>query len=165
MLNGSRNTGKLRFKYKVDLFPNADGQVIPVKRPRIEVVFRKFSEHTDPKINPELKVLALVDSGADICFIPRSIANILQLELDENTKKETIGAGGKFTTYRSKMYLEISYKGERVGVDTVDVAFPEKDPPNVEIKRNILIGRKGLFDKYQITFNEKQQTLDFKKIT
>ena len=126
---------------------------------------KKFSEHVDPKTNPEFRTLALVDSGADVCFIPRSIANILTLELDEETKKESIGAGGKFTTYKTKVYLEIFYKGERIGVDTVDVVFPKADPPGVEIKRNILIGRKGLFSKYQITFNDKQQTLDFKKIT
>jgi len=165
MLRGSRNTNKLHFKYKSDLFKNDNGNVIPVKRPRIEVVFRKFSEHTNPETNPEFRTLALVDSGADICFIPRSIANILKLDIDEATKKESIGAGGKFTTYKTKVFLEIFYKGERIGVDTVDVVFPEKDPPNVEIKRNILIGRKGLFDKYQITFNEKQKTLDFKKTT
>ena len=104
-----------------------------------------------------------MDSGADICFIPRAIANILQLEVDEKSKKNSIGAGGKFTTYRSKMYLEILYKGQRIGIDTVDVAFPERDPIGVELKRNILIGRSGLFTKYQITFNDKQKAIDFKK--
>ena len=107
---------------------------------------------------------ALVDSGADICFIPRAIANILRLEVDEKSKKSSIGAGGKFTTYRSKMYLEILHKGQRVGIGTVDVAFPEHDPDGIEFqKRNILIGRSGLFTKYQITFNDKQKTIDFKK--
>ncbi len=113
--------------------------------------------------NPEFRTHALVDSGADICFIPRAIANILHLDIDETSKKSTVGAGGEFTTYRSKMYLEIVYKGQRIGIDTVDVAFPESDPSGVELKRNILVGRSGLFTKYQITFNDKQETLDFKK--
>ena len=70
MLRGSRNSDKLHFKYKAVLVKNEDGKVIPIKRPSIEVIFRKFSEHTDPKTNPEFRTLALVDSGADICFIP-----------------------------------------------------------------------------------------------
>lgn len=163
-MRGSRFTDKLHFKYRADRFKNDDGKLVSIKRPRIEVIFRKFSEHADPKENPEFWTHALVDSGADICFIPRAIANVLRLEVDEESKKSTTGAGGKFTTYRLKMYLEILYKGQRVGIDTVDVAFPERDPDGVELERNILVGRSGLFTKYQITFNDKQKTIDFKKI-
>ena len=82
----------------------------------------------------------------------------------KNPKKSTVGAGGKFTTYRTKMYLEMLYKGQRIDVGTVDAAFPESDPSGVELERNILIGRSGLFTKYKITFNDKQKTIDFKKI-
>ena len=164
MVRGSRFTGKLHFKYRADLFENDTGKVIPIKRPRIEVIFRKFSEHAVPGTNPEFRTHALVDSGADICFIPKTIANILQLDIDEKSKKSTVGAGGKFTTYRTKMYLEMLYKGQRIDVGTVDVAFTESDPSGVELERNILIGRSGLFTKYKITFNDKQKTIDFKKI-
>ena len=54
-------------------FENDTGKVIPIKRPRIEVVFRKFSEHAVPGTNPEFRTRALVDSGADICFIPKTV--------------------------------------------------------------------------------------------
>ena len=160
-MRGSRFTDRLHFKYRTNPF---DDEKVPIKRPKIKVIFRKFPEQVDPKENPEFEIYALVDSGADICLISRGIANILQLEIDEKSKKSTISAGGKFTTYRSKVYLEIPYKGQRVGIGTVDVAFPERDPDGVDIRTNILVGRRELFTKYQITFNDKQKTIDFKKI-
>lgn len=165
-MRGFRSTDKMHFKYHVDWADNEDKtKKIPVHRPKIEVVLRKFSERYDPKTNPEFRIHALVDSGADICFIPREIATILQLDLDEKTKKETTGANGKFWTFRAKMYLEVVDKGKRIGVDTVEVAVLEKDPDDIEAEKNILIGRRGLFNKYEITFNETYLHINFKKIS
>lgn len=79
-------------------------------RPRIDVVFRKSSSPPDPVANPEFRSRALVDSGADICFIPKAAADILRLEVDEDSKKITTGAGGVFATYRANMHLEILYE-------------------------------------------------------
>ena len=161
MLRGSRHTGRLHFKYSTDRFENSN---VLIKRPRIDVIFRKFPERAVPEKNPEFTTLALVDSGADVCFISRTIANALRLDIDEKSKQTSTGAGGEFTTYRSKMYLEILYKGQRIGIDTVDVLFPESDPVGVHFRKNVLIGRSGLFDKYVVTFNNKQKTLDLKKM-
>ena len=63
-MGGSRFTDKLHFKYRADRFKDDDGELVSIKRPRIEVIFRKFSEHADPKENPEFWTHALVDSGA-----------------------------------------------------------------------------------------------------
>ena len=164
MTGGDRQSDKFSLKYHTDLFKNVEGKPIPVKRPRIEVIFRKYSERADPDKNPEFRTYALVDSGADICFISRQIANILKLELKEETKKEIIGVGGKFWTYRTKMYLEILNKNRRIGIDMVDVAVPEKDPEGIELERNILLGRHGLFDNYEITFNESSTYMVFRRI-
>lgn len=164
MIGGDRLSEKLRFKYHTDHFKSSDGKIIPFKRPRIEVVFRKFSERFDLETNPEFRTFALVDSGADMCYIPRQVANILKLELKEESKKTTIGANGSFSTYRTTIYLEILNKGRRIGIGTVEVAVPENDPPDLEIERNILLGRKGLFEKYEITFNEPKQFLELRKI-
>ncbi len=164
MVRGDRFEEKPHYKYKVDSFKDENGVEVSRQRPRIEVVFRNHAERYDPKTNPEFRTYGLVDSGADVCFIPRTIAEILKLELKEESKKESIGAGGKFTTYKTEMYLEIVYKGKRIGIDTVDVMVSEKDPVGIELEKNILIGRKGLFDKYEITFNEPQKVMNFKKI-
>ncbi len=146
------------------MFKNSNGERKPVKRPRIEVYLRKYSETANPETNPEFRAFALVDSGADICHVPRQIANILKLELDPATRKESVGAGGKFWTYRTKMYVEILNKGRRVGIDMVEVVVTETDPVEVETAVNILLGRSGLFDKYEITFNDSAKILSFKHI-
>ncbi len=164
MKGGFRNSEKFGFKYHTDLFKNEKGERIPIKRPRIEVVFRKYSEKTNPDTNPEFRAFALVDSGSDVCYIPKQIADILKLERNEENKKESIGVGKKIWTYRTKVYLEIVNKGRRIGVDMVEVAFPEKDPEGIELDINILLGRKGLFTNYEITFNDLSGYMLFKHI-
>ena len=163
MVGGFRSDDKMHFKYHVDWFEDDDGTKIPVHRPRIEVIFRKNAERYDIKTNREFRTHGLIDSGADICCIPRKIADILQLELKDETKKQTIGANGKFSTFRTKMYLEVVDKGRRIGIDMVQVAVLEKDAEGIDLEKNILIGRRGLFDKYEVTFNDNYQNITFKK--
>ncbi len=88
----------------------------------------------------------------------------MKLESDESNKKESIGVGSKISTYRTKVYLEIVNKGRRIGIDTVEMAFPEKDPEGIELERNILLGRSGLFTNYEITFNDHSQFMLFRRI-
>ncbi len=164
LIGGDRQSGKFTFKYHTDMFKNSAGERVPVKRPRIEVYLRRYSEKADPENNPEFRAFALVDSGADICHVPRQIADILKLELDPATRKQSVGAGGKFWTYRTKMYLEILNKGRRVDVTMVDVVVTETDPDGVDPIVNILLGRSGLFDNFEITFNDPGQYLIFKHI-
>lgn len=42
-MRGSRFEDRLHFKYRADTFEDDDGKRVPVKRPRIEVIFRKFA--------------------------------------------------------------------------------------------------------------------------
>lgn len=163
-MRGFRSSDRMHFKYHVDWVKEGDKQV-PKHRPRIEIVLRKFSERYNPKTNPEFRTHGLIDSGADICFIPRKIADLLTLELKEATKKKSTGVNGKFWTYRTKMYLEILDKGRRIGIDTVEVVVPENDPDDIDLEKNILIGRGGLFENYEITFNEMLRFIILKKIS
>ena len=164
------SAGKLYFKYGADRFgkkndagSNDGGAVnraVPAYRPRIDVVFRKSSKPPDPLTNPEFRARALVDSGADICFIPKAVADVLQLDTDKKSKKTTIGAGGVFTAYRPNIHLEMLYERKRIRIGMVEVAFPEDDLPGVEPERSILIGRSGLFTQYKVTFNDRQKTIE-----
>ncbi len=164
------SAGRLYFKYGTDRLgkksddgDNGCGAVsgaVPASRPRIDVIFRKLSKPPDPLTNPEFRARALVDSGADICFIPKAVADVLRLDTDEKSKKAIIGAGGVFTAYRSNMHLEMLYERKRVRIGMVEVAFPEDDPPGVEPERSILIGRSGLFTQYKVTFNDRQKIIE-----
>ncbi len=153
----------MRFEYHSD--HNRDDEENAVKRPRIEIVMRKSRDPVSASTNPEFRTFGLVDSGADISFIPRSIAEILRLDLDDATIKTTEGASGEFNTYRATMYLEAVCKEHRVDVGMVDVAVPQTDQITRDLGRHILIGRNGLFDKYEIMFNEASKTISLTRIS
>ena len=154
----------MKFKYPTDWRDDEYGKKFPVRRPRIEIVFRKNSEIKNIKTNPEFRTSGLVDSGADICLLPRQIADILQIDLTSVKKEESTGANGKFITYKTKVFLEIVYKNMRIGIDMVDVSIPEIDLEGIVLEQNILLGRSHLFKKYEITFNEYDKTILFKRI-
>lgn len=135
-----------------------------VKRPKIEIAIRKSPEPANASSNPELRIFGLVDSGADISSIPRRMAEIVGLDLDDATVKTTRSASGEFSTYRTTMYLEIIYKEKRVDVGSVEVAVPKTDPKAENVEEHILIGRRGFFDKYRVTFDEAQEIIRLSRI-
>ncbi|MGB9003876.1 MAG: hypothetical protein WCC52_08735, partial [Nitrosotalea sp.] len=100
---------------------------------------------------------------ADVSYIPRQIAEILKLELDESTKKESKSASESFWTFRTKVYLEIIYESRRIPVGMIDVSIPEKYDLGEDIEKKVLLGRNGLFNQYEITFNEDAKVLTLKK--
>lgn len=152
----------MRFKYHSDHDQNDEENEI--KRPRIEIAMRKSRDIANVSTNPEFRTFGLVDSGADISFIPRSIADILGLDLDATSIKATQSASGEFKTYRTTMYLEIIHKKQRVEVDMVDVAVPQEDKMTENLEKQVLVGRNGLFDKYRITFDEASKTISLTQI-
>lgn len=164
MVAGNRSEDRMKFKYHTDWYVDKNHKRIPVRRPRIEIILRKNSESRNIISNPEFRTHGLVDSGADICLLPRQIADVLKIDLSSAEKSDSTGAGGKFITFKTQIYLEIVYRGIPVGIDMVDVSIPEKDPEGIDLDQNILLGRSHLFKKYEITFNENEKTIVFKKI-
>lgn len=73
MVDIGRGTDKLHFHYKSLPRWTQDGKLTHVKKPVIEVTFRKFSEVKSLE-NREMRINALIDSGADWSFLPREIA-------------------------------------------------------------------------------------------
>ena len=162
MTSTPRWANKMRFRYHSDSDRNSQGG--GVKRPKIEIAIRKDPESVDASSYPEMHLFGLVDSGADIFSIPLSMANTIGLDLDDATVKTTRSASGEFSTYRTTMYVEIIYKKKKVDVGLVEVAVPKTDPKAEDVKEHILIGRRGFFDKYKVTFNDAQETLHLSRI-
>ena len=108
------------------------------------------------KVN--IAVVGLLDSGADYCAIPKGMADILGLDL--SSKPEPIGGiGGDAKAIKTKMRIMV-WKGREkytftVGVYVV-VGQMQDDFP-------LLIGRDGFFDKFKITFIEKQRKIKLKR--
>ena len=80
MVDLGRFSDKLHFKYKTDYVKDKEtGKEYPVPKPRIQVTFRRFSESKNQESNREFPTFALVDSGADFCFLPLKIAKICRM--------------------------------------------------------------------------------------
>ena len=119
MVGDDHAVDKMHFRYRnMKSIDPSNGEKHTVERPQIEVVFRKHAKATSID-NPELRIFGLVDSGADNCFLPRQIADILKLNLDENKKKTSKSASGRFSIISTKVHLEIVYKNKRIIVGTV----------------------------------------------
>jgi len=167
MVGGDRAIEKMHFKYITEMVEDEKtGNLVPsVPRPKIEVIFRKYSETKNLETNPEFRTHGLVDSGADTSFLPRQIAEILKLDLEEKDKKKSKSASEEFWTYRTKVHLEIMYHGRRIPVGMVDVSVPEKPALSEDLEKMILLGRSCFFDQYEITFNDYAKVINFKKIS
>lgn len=165
MFRIGRFSEKLQYRYYNEhgIDPDTKEEKV-VPRPKIEVAFRKNSSKTNRETNPEIRLYGLVDSGADITFIPKQIAEILKLELKEETKKTSKSASEPFETYRTTTYLEIFYKGRRIPIGEIETAIQVKPTPPEDVEKMILLGRNSVFSEYIITFNESKKMMRFEKI-
>ena len=162
MVDRGRQADKMVFKYKVIPRWDEDGNPIIVKKPVIEITFRRFSE-SKSKDNREVRMLALIDSGADVSFIPLEIAQTLRLEVDESDLK-IMTIAGITSVYQTKVHAEIPIKGKRpvnIGMIHADVMPHETgdDAPNY-----VILGRRDFFEKFEVTINELAQTITLRDI-
>ena len=121
------------FKYR-----GLDGQKYPV----CEVMF-----FIDGKKDP-YKTFMIVDSGADISLIPKTIGEEL------NLKKAELhylgGVGGRVGYYTN--YVNVQIAGKKFNMP---VAWLTHDTVP------LLLGRKGVFDKFRICFEERSGEVRF----
>lgn len=157
MAGNNEENNQMCFKYHSD--HNTNDRENMIERPRLEIVMKKNLDIVGASTPPEFRTFGLVDSGADISFIPRSVADILGLDLDSAQIRTTQSASGEFKTYRTTMHLEIIHENQRIKVGMVDVAVPQEDIMMTDLEKYILIGRSGLFDKYKVTFDESNKTI------
>jgi len=99
----------------------------------------------------------LLDSGADFSAIPKGIAEILGIELSGKHEKIR-GVGGETEAVTAKITVVVEKGHERysIPVDFKVLLQIESDFP-------ILLGRKGFFGSFRITFDEKNQKITLKR--
>lgn len=156
MVDRGRQTDKLVFKYRG--IPRWDDQGNPysIKKPIIEVIFRRFSESRDVENNREMRMFALIDSGADYSFIPLEIAETLRLDIDQ-TETKILTIAGITNAFQTKVHVEIPRKGKLavdVGMITAHV-MPHK--VGERAPEYVILGRKDFFEKFEVTINETAQ--------
>lgn len=155
MVDRGRRSDKLHFKYKSLPRWDESGNETPVRKPVIEITFRKYSD-SKSEDNPEIKLNALIDSGADWSFLPLEIAQLLKLDIDESDSR-VLTVAGDVTVFQSKVYVEIPLRNKLpVSVGMVHVhIMPRKVGKHVP--QFVILGRKDFFEKFEVTVNEHAQ--------
>ena len=101
----------------------------------------------------------LIDSGADHTLISKSDAAVLGLDYEKIRSKETTHTAANLSLMHGKMakmlITFIVSKDKEIKFEIP--VFVTKE----EIER--LVGKKGVFDEFEITFKEKEQKVIFKK--
>ena len=102
--------------------------------------------------------LALVDSGADTCAMPRSVAEILGLDLEEGEEVRIASASGFVQARRlqTEVSVNLPHGRKRMMLD-FNVIMCDFEPP-------VILGRAGFFDQFVISFNEKEKKFTLKPV-
>ena len=129
--------------------------------PQLRRTFRLPLVHIRIKhSNVMFRTDALVDSGATSTFIPLELAQILGLELPEQTQ-DVVGAGGTFSAYKTKIELIEILKGPRVfcEFENINVLIPTREG----MIPHAILGRDTIFWMNDITFRERRQHTVFRR--
>ena len=98
---------------------------------------------------------AFVDSGASYSIFTAEIGEILGLDVEDGNKiYVTVGDGSLITVYLLEIDVEI---GEKTFKATVGFS------KQLGIGFNI-IGRKDIFERFEVCFNEKEKVVEFIEI-
>lgn len=99
----------------------------------------------------EIRDTFYIDSGADITLIPRSVGELIGLKIGNDKIIDLYGiSGGNISVIVKKIRIRI---GEHEFSIRVAWALTEKVP--------LILGRKDIFDKFNISFKEKEGIIEF----
>lgn len=112
--------------------------------------------------NQDLKTAALIDSGATSNFLPRELAEILDLDLSQEPR-DAVGAGGKFCNIESLIgKCQLVKNKNSVFDEFINLII------NVPVKSNtlpyIVLGRDSIFRKFNIRFIEVEEKVILKRV-
>jgi|SRR3990167_1149546 len=99
-------------------------------------------------------VVALIDSGADVCFCSKDIAFWLGSSGKNKEQKEfTTANSGKFNAYKDKLTLMANGKIYECPF-YISSELPKETP--------IILGQLGFFDKFTIKFNLPKKEIEIR---
>jgi hypothetical protein len=99
-----------------------------------------------------LRITGLLDSGASSILIPLEMARALALKLIP-AKEPGKGVGGTYSQYHTKVRLIVGGGTVAFDLGEVDACVPSQEQQDLPI----LIGRKPVFERFQITFEEYKE--------
>lgn len=125
-----------------------------IYRPRVEI---RLSNG-----NNSIKIIMLIDSGADVSFIPKEIAEVLELDLTTGEKIKASSASEQFEVVRKEVHAELIKGTKVISLGMMDVRIPLKNHTDSTNSHNLL-GRNHFFRKFDITFRENTFKIILKK--
>jgi len=100
---------------------------------------------------------ALLDSGGDFIVIPYAIAKYLKLKLEKAGCVDT--AGGETILYKAMVTMMIYNNDRKVTYENLEIHVSDRnDLP-------VLLGRKPIFEDYEIIFKKHDDQLILQPIT
>ena len=107
-------------------------------------------------------VAALLDSGCDVTIIPESFAKLIKLKEHQETELIAYRERTKVKTSKADITFLSKAPRENVKLSSVPVFItPENDD---KFLPEVVIGVRGIFDKFEIKFNLGQNRIELKKI-
>ena len=134
----------ITFKYKVI---ERQKPLNPIKCPIIPLTL---------KGRISMDYIGLLDSGADVSVIDKSIAELMGIDLS-GKEDESKGVGGAVKTIESKIKIEFSKGHEKYDFEMPVLVLCDDDELGM-----LLLGRRGFFDKFIVTFDEQNQKFKLK---
>lgn len=101
---------------------------------------------------------ALIDSGADTCAMPKSVAEILGFDLGKAEETKIATASGFVGAKRVDVRITVGLPRERKSFTCpFNVIISDFEPP-------VILGRAGFFENFYVSFNEKEKKFSLKPI-
>lgn len=110
------------------------------------------------KKGKQIRIVSLIDSGADDTVVPKDLAILLGLS-EKGNETETAGIGGRVRVKESRLSLSVRGEHEQYSFE-IPVLILQDENINVPL----LLGRHGFFEHFHITFKQDQQKIVLKKI-
>lgn len=134
------------YKYPYTILPSEFGSVY---KPLIPVYLNYKTTH---KITPP--ILALIDSGADVCFCSKNIGIWLGINFARRriSRKFVTANNTTFTAYQEEINL---YFGKEK-INNCPFFFADSLPKETPL----ILGQLGFFDHYRISFDIKNKEIE-----
>lgn len=132
-------------KYPYTVLPGKDGLVY---KPLIKVVLGFQKTH---KITPP--ILALIDSGADVCFCLEDIGAWLGIKFKTKRKMTTFKAADNksFRAFKEEVILYVNQRKYLCPFFFTDV-LPRETP--------LILGQRGFFNRFRIVFDYQKKIIE-----
>jgi hypothetical protein len=131
-------------KFPYIKIPQKDPTKKWISRPLIPVII------FGPKSN--IKVLALINSGADKCLFNAQIGREIGLEVEKGKPETFMGIeGGRLVAYINKIKLQI------IGIENIieiEAGFVDS------LAVDVILGQEGFFDAFKIKFEKDHNIIE-----